>query len=71
MAWRANGTACEWRLVSATAKETRRSVTIRVVAAHRDREPGEVCTAVEPRGEATVRLRRRLGGRRLRHAPTG
>ena len=66
--WDAGGTACEWRFLRATVSESRRWVTIRAVAQHRDREPGEVCTAVTAEGEATARLARPLGKRRLRHA---
>ena len=67
--WRAGGYACEWRFLRATARETRRSVTIRVLAEHDPMEPEEVCPAVVAGGRATVRLQRRLGDRRLRHAP--
>lgn len=67
--WRAGGYACEWRFLRATASETRRAVTIRVLAAHEPMEEGEYCAAVVAGGRAVVRLARRLGKRRLRHAP--
>ena len=67
--WRAGGYACEWRFLRATARETRRSVTIRVLVRHEPMQEGEYCAAVVAGGEATVRLDRRLGKRRLRHAP--
>ena len=67
--WRAGGYACEWRFERATATETRRSVTIRVLAEHEPMPPGTVCAAVVAGGRAMVRLDRRLGSRRLRHAP--
>lgn len=66
--WRAGGYACEWRFLRATARETRRSVTIRVLVEHEPMGEGEYCAAVVAAGEATVRLDRRLGRRRLRHA---
>lgn len=67
--WRAGGYACEWRFLRATASETRRSVTIRVLVRHEPMEEGEYCAAVVAGGRAVVRLERRLGKRRLRHAP--
>jgi hypothetical protein len=66
--WRAGGYACEWRFVRATVSETRRAVTIRVLAEHEPMEEGEYCAAVVAGGRAVVRLQRRLGKRRLRHA---
>ena len=67
--WVGGGYACEWRFLRATATETRRSVTIRVLLEHHPMGPGEVCAAVVAEGRARVRLRRPLGSRRLRHAP--
>ena len=66
--WRAGGYACEWRFLRATAAETRRSVTIRVLVEHEPMQDGEYCAAVVAGGRTVVRLERRLGKRRLRHA---
>ena len=62
------GYACEWTFLGATARERRRSVTIRARARYTPREEGTICPAVTPGGPAKVRLDRRLGTRRLLHA---
>ena len=64
------GYACQYRFHSITARETRKSVTIKVLAHRREMRKDEACTAELGGGGAVVRLRRELGKRELRHAPT-
>jgi hypothetical protein len=64
------GYSCQYRFHSATARETSDSVTIKVLAHRRELRQGEACTAELGGGRAVVKLRRELGNRELRHAPT-
>jgi hypothetical protein len=64
------GYACQYRFHGATARETSESVTIKVLAHRREMRQDEACTAELGGGRAVVRLRRALGNRELRHAPT-
>ena len=64
------GYSCQYRFHRATARETSESVTIKVLAHRREMRKDEACTAELGGGRAVVRLRRELGDRELRHAPT-
>ncbi len=64
------GYSCQYRFHSATARETSDSVTIKVLAHRREMRQGEACTAEVGGGRAVVKLKRELGNRELRHAPT-
>ncbi len=64
------GYSCQYRFHSVTARETSESVTIKVLAHRREMRRDEACTAELGGGRATVKLRRELGDRELRHAPT-
>jgi hypothetical protein len=64
------GYACQYRFHSATARETSDSVTIKVLAHRREMRQDEACTAELGGGRTVVRLKRELGDRELRHAPT-
>ncbi|MDQ3935011.1 MAG: hypothetical protein M3340_10340 [Actinomycetota bacterium] len=63
------GYVCEYRFHRAAARETEDSVTIKVLAHRREMRQDEACIAVLGGGDATVKLRRPLGDRELRHAP--
>ena len=63
------GYACQYRFHRASARETEKMVTIKVLAHRREMREGEACTAVVGGGETVVKLRKPLGSRRLRHAP--
>ena len=64
------GYSCQYRFHSATARETSDSVTIKVLSHRREMRQGEACTAELGGGRAVVKLKRELGDRELRHAPT-
>jgi hypothetical protein len=61
---------CQYRFHSATARETDDSVTIKVLAHRREQRKDEACTAELGGGRAVVKLKKALGDRELRHAPT-
>ena len=63
------GWACQYRFHRATARETDRTVTIKVLAHWRPMRKDEACIAIAGGGRTTVKLRRPLGNRKLRHAP--
>jgi len=63
------GYACQYRFHRASARETETTVTIKVLAHRREMRADEACTAVVGGGETVVKLKRPLGGRKLRHAP--
>lgn len=58
-----------YRFHRASARETDKSVTIKVLAHYRQPPPDTVCPAVAYLGREVVRLKRPLGNRKLRHAP--
>ena len=63
------GFTCQYRFHSATARETSKSVTIKVLEHWHEADQEHTCIAVLGGGEATVKLKRPLGDRALRHAP--
>jgi hypothetical protein len=64
------GYNCQYRFHSAKARETDDSVTIKVLAHRREMRQDEGCTAEATLGRVVVKLKRTLGDRELRHAPT-
>ena len=64
-----HGFACQYRFHRASARETRKSVTIKVLAHKRDMKPDQICTLEVGGDRATVKLEEPLGDRKLRHAP--
>ena len=63
------GYACQYRFHRASARETKTTVTIKVLAHRRELRSDEACIAVVGGGDTVVKLKKPLGSRRLRHAP--
>ena len=63
------GFACQYRFHRASARETSKSVTIKVLAHKRGMKQDQYCTLEVGGDFATVRLKEELGDRELRHAP--
>ncbi len=63
------GFACQYRFHRASARETSKSVTIKVLAHKRGMREDQYCTLEVGGDFATVRLEEELGDRELRHAP--
>jgi hypothetical protein len=68
--WSGDGFACQYRLHRASARETRTTVTIKVLVHWRAMGDDEACILITAGGAATVKLDEPLGNRQLRHAPT-
>jgi hypothetical protein len=64
------GYVCQYRFHRASARETEKSVTIKVLAHRREMREDEACIAVAGGGSTVVRLKKPLGDRELRHART-
>lgn len=64
-----SGYACQYRFHRASARETSTTVTIKVLAHRREMRSDEACPAVVGGGSTTVKLKKPLGSRKLRHAP--
>lgn len=68
--WSGDGFACQYRFHRASARETKTTVTIKVLVHWRKMAEDEACILIAAGGTATVRLDEPLGDRKLRHAPT-
>ena len=64
------GFGCQYRPHSVSARETKKSVTIKVLVHKRELKPGETCTTELAGDHGVAKLREPLGNRKLRHAPT-
>ncbi len=65
-----SGYICQYRFHRASARETEKSVTIKVLAHRREMRQDEACIAIAGGGSTVVKLKKPLGDRELRHAAT-